>query len=82
MESGRFRPLKSLMVKPPMRIGRDASTTELSVIAPASSPMARVKLLKVEPISKVALLMRLNQPFSYSLSMLPSARVREGSFGS
>lgn len=44
--------------------------------------MASVKLLKVEPISKVALLMRLNQPFSYSLSMLPSARVREGSFGS
>ncbi|MCY1306450.1 hypothetical protein D9M70_563130 [compost metagenome] len=75
-------PRKSLMVKPPMRMGRDASTTELRLILPASSPIARVKLLNVEPISNVALLIRLNQPFSYSLSILPSGSVREGWFGS
>ncbi|MNT69013.1 hypothetical protein D3C72_2072890 [compost metagenome] len=71
--STRRLPWKSLMVKPPMRIGAVASKLSLSVTLPESSPMAMVKVLKVEPISNVPFDMRFIQP-----SSAPSA----GLFGS
>ncbi|MNL46086.1 hypothetical protein D3C87_1687710 [compost metagenome] len=66
-------PWKSLIVKPPMRIGKRASNVLLRFILPSSRPIASVKDLKVEPISNVPFDIRLNHP-----SSPPAA----GSFGS
>jgi hypothetical protein len=48
-ESQRFLPRKSLMVKRPKRIGREASKPEDRVTVPSSSAIALVTSLKVEP---------------------------------
>ena len=65
--STRPLPWKSWMVKRPMLIGRDASKRLSSVTLPESSAIAVVKLLKVEPISKMPADMRFSRSLSCAL---------------
>ena len=47
----RFSAWKSWIAREPRRSGVVASNVELTVATPVSSPMAVVKILKVDPIS-------------------------------
>ena len=60
--STRCLPWKSLMVKPPMRMGARASKLSVIFTLPESSAIAVVNDLKVDPISKVPFDMRFSQP--------------------
>ena len=65
--STRPLPWKSRIVKRPICSGLEASKRLVSVALPESSAIAVVKLLIVEPISKVPADMRFRRSFSCAL---------------